>query len=105
MIISASSALRIVNFAVDEQSGTPFDVIVVRSSRTQSSLHNSKASEKFFASKANVALPSTSIANTDPEKTVIDLTIGHRSAVGQVRSHECFAGAMILDIQASPEPC
>jgi len=52
MTISASPALRTVNFAVDEQSGTPFDVIVVRSSRTQSSLHNSKASEKFFASKA-----------------------------------------------------
>src|SRR6478609_11346484 len=72
MTISASPALRTVNFAVDEQSGTPFDVNVVRSSRTQFSLHNSKASEKFFASKANAALPSTSMTNTEPEKTVID---------------------------------
>src|SRR4051794_19078076 len=82
MRISDPSALRTVNLAVEEQRGTPFDVIVVSSSRTQSSLHNSLASRKFFASNANVALPSTSIANTTPKKPVIDalFSIGQASA-------------------------
>src|SRR3954462_3388808 len=86
MTISASSALRTVILAVEEQRGRPFDVIVVKSSRTQSSLHNSKASRKFFASNVNVALPSTSIANTAPEKTVMALTFHQYRTRGRATS-------------------
>jgi hypothetical protein len=43
-------------------------------------------------------LPSTSMVNTEPEKTVIDLTVNAASV--------SFGGAMTrLDIQVSPEPC
>src|SRR3954454_16380030 len=103
MTISASSALRTVNLAVEEQRGRPFDVIVVKSSRTQSSLHNSKASRKFFASNANVALPSTSIANTDPEKTVIGT---HFPSVSDKRPrHERFASLHICSRSHFREVC
>ncbi|UPJ81918.1 hypothetical protein IVB16_08105 [Bradyrhizobium sp. 183] len=72
--------------AVEEQSGMPFDVIVAKSSRTQPSLHNWDASRKFLASKANVALPSTSIANTTPKKAIIDTHFHQHRTTDRVAS-------------------